>query len=232
MKLRSILLCTCCFLAINTYAQTERETDRWDLKMLEQRAMDHMDHSKRDTALYQQDINTYAQYKEVFNQYPINKSPFPVAEYDYAVISTPIERNYGDKWYYGVNVGEYLNPESDDTSSDLLLLFVTEEKGVESTTLVESRNYPYLSAEGSFKTKNDRYDWTFVHSPDGFSFLIVNMKVFDLRFGKSIFLKPNDDGSFEYAQLVDTPNLHEDADQIEKLLMRIKKDAIPVASPY
>ena len=146
--------------------------------------------------MFHQDIETYMKYAEVFNSYPLNKSPFPVAEYDYAVSSIPFSIELDSIVFKGVRIGEYENPESERIIDKLTLLILTNDRNSEETTLVDSRNHPYLTAQGIFKVTNNEFDWVFSASPDGFSTLIINMKLFDLRFGKTIIIYPQSDNSF------------------------------------
>jgi len=161
---------------------------------------------KRDTALYHQDIHTYADFAEAFQHFPLNKTPFPVAEYDYAVSSNPFVIESGGHTFKGIRIGEFTSPEGDDVADQLTLIIRTEDSASEESTLVESRNYPYLSAQGYFMAKEYSYEWVFASSPDGFSMLILNMKLFDLRFGETIIIYPQKGGAFEYDQLKDSPN--------------------------
>ena len=86
---------------------------------------------------------------------------------------------------------------------------MTNDEDAEETTLVESRNYPYLTAQGIFKTADNQFDWVFHYSPDGYSTLLLNMKLFDLRFGETIIIYPQQDKSFLYDQIKDSPNHYE-----------------------
>lgn len=96
---------------------------------------------------------------------------------------------------------------------------MTNDKDAEETTLVDSRNYPYLTAQGIFKVVNNEFDWVFSASPDGFSTLILNMKLFDLRFGETIIIYPQTDQSFFYEQITDSPNNYESFEDFQKSII-------------
>lgn len=183
--------------------------NKWDRNELNFRAQEHLDPSKWDSALLNQDIATYQKYSEVFNGFPLNKSPFPVAQYDYAVFSIPFTLEVEEHVFKGVRIGAYTTPDSDTLVDKLTLLVLTNDRDAEETTLVDSRNYPYLTAQGVFAVSNNEMDWVFSASPDGFSTLLVNMKLFDLRFGETIIIYPQKDQSFRYDQLKDSPNNYE-----------------------
>lgn len=185
------------------------EKTQWNVETLNEKAIEHLDSTKRDLTLFKQDIETYEKYSDIFLSYPLNKSPFPVAEYHYAVSYIPFTIETSGYILKGVRIGEYENPESEKANDKLTLLVLTNDMDSEETTLVESRNYPYLTAQGYFKVSKHEYDWVFTASPDGFSTLLVNMKLFDLRFGETIILYPQIDNSFLYDQIIDSPNNYE-----------------------
>lgn len=114
----------------------------WNLERLNHWASQHLDSSKWDTKLFEADIETYNQYAEIFQSYPLNKSPFPVAEYDYAVSSIPFVIEQDGYLFKGVRIGEYKSPSSEEVVEKLTLLVLTNDKDSEESILVDSRNYP------------------------------------------------------------------------------------------
>lgn len=204
-------------------ASKNNEVNIWTLKKLSDRANQQLDSSQWDSNLFKQDIETYDKYSQIFQGYPLNKSPFPVAEYDYAVSSIPFMIENDETIFKGVRIGEYENPESEKIIDKLTLLVLTNDKKAEEATLVDSRNYPYLTAQGIFKISNNELDWVFSSSPDGFSTLIVNMKLFDLRFGETIIIYPQIDKSFLYEQIKDSPNNHRDFKEFKRSLLNNPK---------
>lgn len=195
------------------------EVKEWDVKKLNSRAIQHLDSTEWDLKLFEQDIETYGKYSEVFNGYPLNKSPFPVAAYDYSVSSIPFTIETGANILKGVCIGAYEHPESETINHKLTLLVLTNDKDSKENTLVDSRNYPYLTAEGTFEVRNNEFDWVFSASPDGFSTLILNMKLFDLRFGETIIIYPQKDKSFLYGQIKDSPNNYGSLKEFKKKIM-------------
>ena len=202
------------------------EKTKWNVETLNGKGIEHLDSTKWDLKLFKQDIETYKKYSEVFLSFPLNKSPFPVAEYDYAVSSVPFTIENDGYILKGIRIGEYESPASDNVVEKLTLLVLTNDIDSEESTLVESRNYPYLTAQGYFKVPNHEYDWVFAASPDGFSTLLVNMKLFDLRFGEIIILYPQVDNSFLYDQIIDSPNNYENFEEFKMSIInnaRIKE---------
>lgn len=199
------------------------EARSWSIDALSERANQQLDSTKWDLELFKQDVKTYNQYTEIFESYPLNKSPFPVAVYDYAVSSIPFIIENGGNLFKGVQIGEYENPESEKIINKLTLLVLTNDKDAEEVTLVDSRNYPYLTAQGIFKVTNNEFDWVFSASPDGFATLLINMKLFDLRFGETIIIYPQTDKSFLYDQIKDSPNNYENFEDFKASILNKTK---------
>lgn len=187
---------------------------------LRERAKQNVDSTKWDMELFGQDIEIYHRLPGVFDGFPITKSPFPVAYYDYAVSSVPVKIEAGDQVIKGVRIGEFENPDSDKVIDKLTLLILTDNKDADDQVLVESRNYPYLTAQGTFQEPHSKYDWIFAASPDGFSTVIVNMKLFDLRFGETVIIYPQTDKSFLYDQLDDSPRNYKSAEDFNIAILR------------
>ncbi len=196
------------------------ESLEWNFEMLNQRAAQHLDSSNWDKQIFVADIETYHRHAEIFQSYPLNKSPFPVAEYDYAVFSVPFVIEHDGSILKGVRIGEYKNPESEEVIDKLTLLVLTNCRDSEESTLVDSRNYPYLTAQGYFKVSNNEYDWVFSSSPDGFATLVLNMKLFDLRFGETIVIYPQKDRSFLYHQIDDSPGNYDRFEEFERSIIQ------------
>lgn len=173
--------------------------------------------------LLSQDVETYNTYTDIFQSYPLNKSPFPVAEYVYAVSCIPFVIEKDSSVFKGVRIGKYENPEGETIIDKLTLIIFTNNIDAMETALVDSRNYPYLTAQGLFKVTNNEIDWVFSASPDGFSSLILNMKLFDLRFGETIIIYPQKDKSFLYDRIKNSPNNYENFDDFKILVINNPK---------
>lgn len=206
-----IFLCSC--ESVKSVSKT------WSDEALEVRANQHLDSSQWDKEMYQQDLDIYAKYKDVLSSYPLNKSPFPVAQYDYAVASLPftIECEKGN--IKGVRIGEIVNDDSEDVKVRLTLMVLTEDQNATENTVVESRNYPYLTAQGVFTSYENTYDWVFSASPDDYAHLLVNMKLFDLRFGETIIIYPQENNAFYYDQIKDSPSNYDDFEMFKKKVL-------------
>jgi hypothetical protein len=219
----TVLLFSSCHMGKELVSVSENsEMPNWNVETLNQKAIDHLDSTKWDLPLFKQDIETYEKYEEVFQSYPLNKSPFPVAEYDYAVSYLPFTIEQEGTLIKGVKIGECEDPDCENITAKLTLLVVTNDKEAEELTLVDSRNFPYLTAQGFFKVLNKEFDWVFSASPDGFSSLLLNMKFFDLRFGETVVIYPQADNSFFYDQIKDSPNNYESFEKFKTTILTLE----------
>ncbi|RFC55534.1 hypothetical protein [Brumimicrobium aurantiacum] len=204
---------------LSSCKQSNSNAEPWSKEALEVRANQHIDSSQWDKEMYQQDLDVYAQFNEVLNSYPLNKSPFPVAKYDYAVSSLPftIESEKGN--FKGVRIGEVVNENSEDVKVRLTLMVLTKDQNATENTVVESRNYPYLTAQGIITCYENTFDWVFSASPEDYAHLLVNMKLFDLRFGETIIIYPQENNAFYYDQIKDSPNNYDDFEMFKKKVL-------------
>ncbi len=69
-----------------------------------------------------------------------------------------------------------------------------------SSSLILSRNHPNYISQGMFKTKQSKVDYLAFTTIDNNSYAIVNMRLFDLKFGKTILIAPQVDKSFRSLQ--------------------------------
>lgn len=198
---------------------------------LEKYANNHADPALLDSALFNQDKEFYLNNRSVFQAFPLHKSPFPVAEYDYAVISQPLSIDTGAYMLKGVSIGEYSSPDSEKVNYKMTIIALTKDQKIEENTLVESRNYPYLTAQGTITLPQTDFDWVYAGSPDGFSVLLVNMKMFDLRFGETIIIYPQNDHSFHYEQCKISPNDYLDYNEFEQEVLKISNVQKLIAKP-
>jgi hypothetical protein len=194
----------------------------WNVSKLKERAMANLDSSQWNQTLFKQDIETHFTYAEAFEEYPLNNYPFPVSDYDYAVYSNPFTIKADSLIYKGIQVGEYKNADSDSIITKLTLIVLTNDEKVEPESFVDSRNFPYLTAEGNFRLENQTFEWVLQATPDGFSSLFFSMKLFDLRFGQTIIIYPQKDNSFLYDQIDDSPDNYSNFEDFTKGIKKNK----------
>jgi hypothetical protein len=196
---------------------------KWTLESLEERTQEHLDSNLWNRDLLNSDIDLFEQYGEAFESLPLSSTAFPVADYDYSVAGQPFSFQVDTAILNDISIGDYPNPDSDDIRFAATLLVLSNLEEPNDNYYVVSRNYPYLTAQGTFETVNSQLDWVFTESPDGFSTLLVNMKLFDLRFGETVLIIPQKDGSFQYYQFKEGPNDHEDFESFKLSLKKNKK---------
>lgn len=92
-------------------------------------------------------------------------------------------------------------------------------------TDVISRNHPDYMGQGSFKTKNNQIEYAAFITHDNNSYAIVNTRLFDLKYGKTILIAPQKDRSLRSMQ-IKSPKLT--LKQIEKYYkeLLIEKEVI------
>lgn len=153
-----------------------------------------------DLALFEQDRTTYHVYKEQLADYPLTLSAFPVVYYEYAVHSEWSPLYINGHAFIAVNIGDYPDFHSDSTRIACRLFFQVDSLPTTENSFIQSRNWPYLTAQGRFTVAKFPFDWVFLEAPDGNAYLMVNMKLFDLKNGQTVVIFPKEDGSFSYKQ--------------------------------
>ena len=66
---------------------------------------------------------------------------------------------------------------------------------------VVSRNHPDVIGQGFFRTTQQRVDYCAFQTVEGDAYAIVNLRLFDLRHGRTILIAPQTDGSLRSKQL-------------------------------
>lgn len=184
----------------------EETPTSWSNEKLKERIQEHHDSARWNKDLLSQDKTLFTEFEAYFESYPLTQSAFPVADYEYAVASEPLTLEIAGKILKAISVGEYVNEETEEIAYAMSLFVVTNDTESEAESFVVSRNYPYLTAQGFFIASNKTFDWVFAKSPDAYATLLVNMKLFDLRFGQCVLILPQEDGSFYYYQWEDSRN--------------------------
>lgn len=162
---------------------------------LEEKAKNNSDPDKWDMNIYAIDAaNTM---EESFG--PFKDMAYPVEPYKYSVASSTLNFEIDAHCFSGKTFGERIpvSKEEYQTQYRATVIIHTGEKHKRIRSMVTSRNAPYLSFQGDLNA----IQFAGVYSPDGSGFVLVNMKVFDLRFGKTIIIFPTTENSFYYLQI-------------------------------
>lgn len=157
------------------------------------------------------------------NTRPMNSLAFPVEEYEYYVFSQPFNFQVSESHFSGISFGENIGGKNGQFifKHELTLIFYTGATDYQINGEVSSRNFPYLTVQGQLEL-NNTYDFIGIKSPQDSGYLLVNLKSFDLRFGQTVLIFPNDDNSFLYLQSTEKPETGED---LEEFLSRVKTDS-------
>lgn len=84
---------------------------------------------------------------------------------------------------------------------------------------IVSRNHPHYIGQGFYKTKNSKIDYLAFITADQNAYAIINMRLFDLNFGKTILIAPQKDHTFRSMQIKSPKISNEEIeDYTDKLL--------------
>lgn len=78
------------------------------------------------------------------------------------------------------------------------------------SSIVISRNHPDYLGQGFIKTKNNRIDYLAFQALENNAYAIINTRIFDLNYGKTILIAPQNDKTFKSLQIA-SPQLTSDA---------------------
>tara|TARA_R110002049_G_C8969606_1_gene547396 strand:+ start:71 stop:811 length:741 start_codon:yes stop_codon:yes gene_type:complete len=76
--------------------------------------------------------------------------------------------------------------------------------------IVISRNHPDYLGQGFIKTKNNRIDYVAFQTPENNAYAIINTRIFDLNYGKTILIAPQKDKTLRSLQ-IKSPELTSDS---------------------
>jgi len=79
-----------------------------------------------------------------------------------------------------------------------------------SGNFVLSRNHPDYLGQGFIKTKNNRIDYLAFQTPENNAYAIINTRIFDLNYGKTILIAPQKDKTLKSLQ-IKSPELTSDS---------------------
>lgn len=185
----------------NIFGQTIIDT-------LKSKAENNQIQSKWNNDLFTKDL----EWRKNDKSKPLKSLAFPVEPYDTYVFTKQFNFKIEDLYFSGISTGENIGGKENKMKfrHDLSLIFFTRDtlRTIDKVD-VSSRNSPYITFQGSLKLK-EQFDFVAVKSPDEKGFMMVSTKAFDLQFGQTIIIFPNDNGSFYYLQLMEKPILNED----------------------
>ncbi len=66
---------------------------------------------------------------------------------------------------------------------------------------ISSRNHPHYFASGTQKTKIGKVDWAQMALADDSNYAIISQRIFDLNYGRTILVAPQEDGTLRFLQM-------------------------------
>ncbi|TDQ33361.1 hypothetical protein [Zeaxanthinibacter enoshimensis] len=154
------------------------------------------------------------EYEKEINEsgFPIYVGSFPVAEYNTpgnGTMGFPLkigERDVVSRSVFirrGEQNESLLKPLNKNSEVLINLLCLTDDVSLPNPSIVTSRNHPNYLAEGTFNSRNYKTDWVVIRAYDGKSYAIINMKFFNLKYGRTILVAPQQSGEIHFKQLQD-----------------------------
>ena len=86
-------------------------------------------------------------------------------------------------------------------------------------SFASSNNHPHYVAEGTMPAEHGRVDWLAVQQADRSALAVVNMRLFDLRFGRVVLAAPQPDGTIRFRQVTAPPLTDESVQPFVKSLL-------------
>ena len=168
--------------------------------------------------------------KELLETDSINKGPFTYGIFpypDYDSISSKSFSGIGTTGnFYGINLegkkivyasfsenintlNNYRVRENNQIFFTILVLtdFVDEKDFTSMKSQIVSRNFPDVIGQGYIKTKSNKIDFTAFITLENEQFAIVNLKLYNLKYGNVILIAPQKDGSLRSIQVKNTRNI-------------------------
>lgn len=106
-----------------------------------------------------------------------------------------------------INNAPYIGEKEDEIF--FLILVLTDMEEDEYNSHISSRNNPDIMGQGRFDTKDSKVDYIAFLTADRDNYAIVNGRLFNLRFGRTILVAPQKDGTFRSKQ-IDSPLMEAD----------------------
>jgi hypothetical protein len=126
------------------------------------------------------------------------------------------------------DVNRHLFPnDTDDLLIYLNIFILTDTPKIENgKNAIVSRNWPHILSTGKQKTSIGNVDWVHVAFANDDNYAFISQRIFDLKFGNTIFVAPQKDGTLRFLQFNGPKSiLHEDrVEHINEYSAQLKKD--------
>ncbi|MDW9381820.1 hypothetical protein [Chryseobacterium sp. JV558] len=118
------------------------------------------------------------------------------------VYSSFSEKNWG-----ALNAHKVKNKDRIFFTILVLTDFIDDKEYTSSKMQIVSRNFPDVIGQGFVKTSNNRIDFSAFTTLEKEEFAIVNLKLYNLKYGHIILIAPQKDGSLRSLQINNTTDL-------------------------
>jgi len=118
--------------------------------------------------------------------------------------------------------------DSHDMISYLNLFVLVDDLEPEKAAMaISSRNFPHILSTGKQETISGSIDWVHTGLADGNNYLLINQRVIDLNFGRTILVAPQKDGSLRMMQLKSRPSFQESKKKEfhDEIIQKLKTDS-------
>lgn len=213
------------------------QNERWSETQNQQRMEQRQDATVWDSTLLNTDLQAIKMSSSLFMRY----GAFPSPQYDLCgkgsfkgvgnyqdIVSFEKKTLVSNRFYVKKNaINETtLGDHKDDVFFMIVLLTDSVDTAEYShgVSQVISRNHPDYIGQGSFFLKHDRLDYMAFTTATGPSYAIVNARLFNLTYGRIIFIAPQKDGSLRSLQMKTDPFENDSAGEV--LQQVLKKEAV------
>jgi len=203
----TLSLCTC--------GSAQEVNKLWTEKDRNQYAHRNDDPARWDTTMLREDLEWHLEPPNWPTQAAISDIPSPVADYDWGYCALRgVEATIGQKKIRGYNVAyakdsfrltDFPDPTAYYQSYFTILVLTDWPQSANQAAHIVSRNYPHYLATGKFRTSTGDLDWVQMNMASGQNFAIVSQRYFDLRFGSTLLVAQQIDGSLRFRQLEQSP---------------------------
>lgn len=218
----------------------DNKTDKTSWSEADEQWYAHRNDKSEDwnMGMFEQDVNSLAIVDSIGwpTKVAISPYPSPVAPYrktvstaGYALLG-PARLNIEGRVIHGFHIGyskdEYrahLFTNEEDYYFDHFNIYILSNL-VESESraaAVISRNYPHFLSTGKQKTKQGSIDWVQMTLAGGDSFAIISQRYFNLKYGRTILVAPQKDGSLRFMQIEDSPGSYASVSNDPNAALRI-----------
>ena len=148
--------------------------------------------------------------------WPVPKYELIAGESEVANGNSNAVFGFGEQTVYMNSFFVYKNPvnesylEDDDNEVFLHIMVLSDTNAPDEQSVIWSRNYPDFYGQGFVKTGSSHIDYAAFITAERDAFAIINTRIFNLNYGKTILIAPQSDGTLRSMQ-IDAPKLSKES---------------------